>query len=329
MPSAPQQVALAEESVYNLIPPSQQKRSKTMGGSINAAGATVGPLTGAAKNAANHRAAANLPPSYSTFGLQGTSKVAGNVAGRALGEDPEPHPAVKSTGGMGRPVGQDVDPNNFLKRSTAATVKVAGNAGAGGCHNNTRSASTNNNNKRSLMIGSAGGSGEDQNNNNNNSPQRINQKLRPEVPVRTEKPLMGLNSGKNFVSDNAKEVSGAVPKQQPEAQRAVDLPDFGKVPQYLRTIKSGIEQEKATAKSHAVAVATAVDYDELSPAEVAELRGGLQRRLDDLSKAIKSLPFKLETRSQIRRKEVLEQDFAAVEAAMAKLSRKRILVMHD
>lgn len=139
---------------------------------------------------------------------------------------------------------------------------------------------------------------------------------------------MGLCSGKNFVADNAREIAGAVPAPRPEPGRAVDLPDFGKVPEYLRSIRSGIEGEKAAASSHARAVASAVDYDELSAAEVQALRDGLRKRFEDLSRAIKSLPFKLETRSQIRRKEVLEHDLAAVEAALAKLSRKRILIMH-
>ena len=310
---APAPVPLAEESVYKLIPKAQPKKE------------SQGLFASKSNNHASSKAhikASNLPPTYSTFGLHGTSKVCGNVAGHAAGEDPEVHPAVKPVGGMGRPVAHEVDPHNFLKRSTAATVKVAGNAGAGGCQSSKPLIASSNNKKMTTRTESEGADA-DQNHYN-----RIHEKVRPEVPVRTEKPLMGLNSKKNFVAENAKEIAGAHPKRQPEAQRAVDLPDFGKVPNYLKTIKSGIEQEKATVKSHRQAAATAVDYDELSPSEVAELRSGLQRRLDELSKAIKSLPFKLETRSQIRRKEVLEQDYNAVEAAIAKLSRKRILVMH-
>lgn len=327
-------IPLADESVYSLIPPAQAKRESQR------------------MYRSKHAASAAVPPSCSTFGFQGTAKICGNVAGRTANDDPESHPAIKPIGGMGRSVSNEIDPKSFLKRSTATTVKVAGNpvagGAAGGCRvSPKRTATGGSNNVGSSYAKSVaspvGGATDSEfghasvesnaalsrDNNNDNNQYRIHATVRPAVPARTEKPVMGLASSKNFVAENAKEIASLHPPRPMAETRAVDLPDFGKVPQYLRDIKHGIDEEKTVAKSRANAVATAVDYDELTPAEVAELRAGLQRRYEDLSRAIKSLPFKLETRSQIRRKEVLEQDFAAVEAAMAKLSRKRILILKD
>jgi hypothetical protein len=313
-------IPLAEESVYALIKPQQQRKEQQR------------------MYRSKHAASAAVPPSCSTFGFQGTSKICGNVAGKInAAEDPESHPAVKSVGAMGRSVSNEIDPKQFLKRSTATTVRCAGNpsegGAAGGCRISPKRASR-----------SAPASGESASSPTSNDADalahasvqsnaaasqqyRINQPVRAPVPTRSERPVMGLASQKNFVAENAREMAQRQPPAQRVEGRAVDLPDFGKVPQYLREIKQGIEAEQTVAKSRAAAVATAVDYDELTAAEAAELRAGLQRRYEDLSRAIKSLPFKLETRSQIRRKEVLEQDFAAVEAAMAKLSRQRILIL--
>jgi hypothetical protein len=259
-----------------------------------------------------------VPPSCSTFGFHGTSKVLGNVAGHTSADPNPAHPSVKATGQMGRIVSNEIDPTNFLRRTDATTVRAAGNNSPA----RTAAAAT-----HSAAAAAAAGEGAERDLQAHQH-SRIHQPSRPAVPTRTEKPVMGLQSGKNFVAENAREIAGAVPRVAPQPQRAVDLPDFTKVPQYLVEIKTQLAEEKAVAKSRAVASASAVDYDELTAAEVAELRAGLQHRWDELSRQIKSLPFKLETRSQIRRKEVLESDFAAVEAAMAKLSRKRILIMH-
>lgn len=56
---------------------------------------------------------------------------------------------------------------------------------------------------------------------------------------------MGLVSAKNFVTANAVENILAQPKKVPEpATLATQKADFGKVPAYLQTVKSRIQQEK-------------------------------------------------------------------------------------
>lgn len=63
------------------------------------------------------------------------------------------------------------------------------------------------------------------------------------VPLASEKPVMGLKSGKNFVVTNAVENILSVPKVAKEEVKYVNKKDYGKVPEYLDKIKSSIEQE--------------------------------------------------------------------------------------
>lgn len=40
------------------------------------------------------------------------------------------------------------------------------------------------------------------------SPSHPKQKVKPSVPLRTEKPLMGLTSNKNYITSNASKAAG-------------------------------------------------------------------------------------------------------------------------
>lgn len=72
--------------------------------------------------------------------------------------------------------------------------------------------------------------------------------------MRTEKPIMGLVSDKNFVTANAVEVILSKPKQNSanseESMKYTKKSDYGKVPQYLSTIKTKIADEKAKIDEH-------------------------------------------------------------------------------
>ena len=48
-------------------------------------------------------------------------------------------------------------------------------------------------------------------------------KLKEDVPKRSDKPLMGLCSDKNFVCENVKEAAAVSPKQKEQQQVHIDL----------------------------------------------------------------------------------------------------------
>ena len=76
------------------------------------------------------------------------------------------------------------------------------------------------------------------------APTKPKDKVKASVPGRTDKPIMGLVSAKNFVTANAVENILAQPKRAPqEPALATQRADFGKVPGYLKTVKKRIDQE--------------------------------------------------------------------------------------
>lgn len=64
------------------------------------------------------------------------------------------------------------------------------------------------------------------------------------VPLKDEKPIMGLVSDKNFIVSNAVENILAAPKLPSNSERDfLKKKNYGKVPKYLQTIKKEIEDE--------------------------------------------------------------------------------------
>lgn len=64
------------------------------------------------------------------------------------------------------------------------------------------------------------------------------------VPLKDEKPIMGLVSDKNFIVSNAVENILAAPKLPSNNERDfLKKKNYGKVPRYLQTIKKEIEDE--------------------------------------------------------------------------------------
>jgi hypothetical protein len=325
MPKATKIVPLADESVYNILPPQQEVAQRSV---------TFRPKLSSA---------AVVPPTCSTFGFAGTSKVIGNVAGHTAQVDPESHPAKRGAASMGRVVAESIDPRSYLLRSSRTQAAVCGNlalhadgtvGAAGGSRQHATSVHS-----RSIATGEVA--------ERSSSPRkdRAIQEAKAAVPLRTEKPLMGLSSNKNFVAENAARVE--LPKGGATAcgtgkfgaaggistttagTRAVDQPGFAKVPEYLSGIKDELQATKDAAAKRLADAAAAKNYDELTPEELEALRDALQARHAELTRQVKSLPFTMETRLQLRRKEVLEADLKAVEDSLRKLSKPRVLVLHQ
>lgn len=66
---------------------------------------------------------------------------------------------------------------------------------------------------------------------------------RAPIPKTDEKPIMGLQSNKNFIVSNAVENILSAPKVMKQDVNWIEKKDFGQVPDYLTKIKSNIETE--------------------------------------------------------------------------------------
>lgn len=239
------------------------------------------------------------PPTASTFGIHGTSAVVANAGGEYT--DASVHPSRKPIGTFGREVGSTVTPENFLRKNEGP---LTASRGAPTVDNSAFKKS-----------------------------EYHREKTKPDVPLRNERPVMGLRTEKNFVVANAVENTMAVPtKVTPAPQpRATDREDFGKVPQYITEIKEDMTARKQMLEDHKGAERDAQErWSELSASELAQLLDGLQRRWDALNKDYQTKGFnKLETPSQRAHQELVEKQLVAVEFAIQKLSRQHVFVFDD
>jgi len=269
---------MIEESVYSLVPKPEQSKDKQ-------------PMY----RSHHGHAGTTIPPTASTFGFHGTSKVLLNVAGAASdAEIVAPHPARREFATFGKAVSNAINPHEFLKKA-AGTTKQASTSSPAKQRSHSSEAAT-----------------------------------RAPVPKRREKPIMGLKTDKNFVVANAVDAILTAPKRVAvSADRAVERSTFGALPEYLQEIKTQLkrtaeEQAKAAAEKEAASKA-----QELSDSELDGLRQQLQHRRAELNKQYLTLSVNLHTQSQLKRKEYLEKNLQALDAAITKLVRKKIVVVED
>jgi len=226
------------ESIYNLIPGEKVVQHK--------------PTIYKSKFHQQH----TVPPSCSTFGLHGTTKVIANESGNAHVEAPRAHTA--------RGIEKE--------KSKAAVVK------------------------------------------------------------RTEKPVMGLTTDRNFVQANALEAVHTQPPRRPQTEELpTQRPTFGKVPPYLKKIKQHVDEEYAVLNSlsEGKTAAQTNRMQPLSEPERAELLAGLKRKWEEAHKQYQRLTFNIDTTAKTQKKEGLEVEMERIEKAMQKLSKKNIYVYDD
>merc|ERR1711916_229169 len=107
-------------------------------------------------------------------------------------------------------------------------------------------------------------------------------------------------------------------------------PEYGKVPQYLQSVKAEIQQEYAYVAGMGGAggaaggawdggeVERGYDISLLEAAEVEDLKQGLQERWDQLNKRYQRI-IHCDTIQQVKRKEALEAEMDQIESDIAKL----------
>ena len=168
-------------------------------------------------------------------------------------------------------------------------------------------------------------------------------KMKMDVPSRTEKPVMGLVSDKNFVTANAVEVILSKPKDGKvksttsrageDSMRYTQKSDYGRVPQYLTTIKSKIADEKARIDEHIrmqqeAEMAQSQRLVKLSEEERQELLVGLKLKWAEVNEKSQKMTFTLDTPAKRQRKERYEEQLMQFEKDIEMLSRKNIYVEH-
>ena len=159
---------------------------------------------------------------------------------------------------------------------------------------------------------------------------------KPAVPRRDEKPVMGLQTTKNFLVANAVENILAVPKKiDDEEPRYVLKRDYGKVPEYLGEVKAAIEEEKAVLREYLEEEQTVGDGPvavELPAEERRRLILKLKRKWDSVNREYQKISHQtvLDTINKLKKKESFESQLEHLERTIEKLeSYAKIYITED
>lgn len=143
---------------------------------------------------------------------------------------------------------------------------------------------------------------------------------------------MGLTSTKNFIAANAIETILAKPPTRREPANATSKKDYGRVPDYLRSIKAQIEQEKAQMEAYEREQQDSMrggSARQMTEDERDELLYELKMKWAKLNKAYGGLSFSLDVPSHQRRKESLEKEMTQLEKDIKSLQGKQVVVVEE
>lgn len=157
-------------------------------------------------------------------------------------------------------------------------------------------------------------------------------KVKPAVPSRTEKPLMGLQSSKNFVTANAIEtILSETKKTREDPVQYAKRSGYGKVPKYLANVKQQIAEEKeqiaATIAATQAAHATQQGSMTVMPEEERQdLLRQLKQKWASVNEMYQKMPFTMDTPSMKARKQKYEDQLTQLERDIELLSKQTIII---
>jgi hypothetical protein len=162
-------------------------------------------------------------------------------------------------------------------------------------------------------------------------PTELKAKLKPDVPKKSDMPVMNLVTSKNFVVANAVETILAAPKRvSQDAKDYLQKEDFGKVPKYLKHIKQDIEDEYDYIRrlQEEEEEARNSQVRPMSEDERLALIAGLKQKWETINTEFQAYTHltKLDTFGKIKRKEKHEAELAQIEKDLERLNRKSIII---
>jgi hypothetical protein len=152
---------------------------------------------------------------------------------------------------------------------------------------------------------------------------------RPPLPSKSEVPVYGIRTDKNFVTANAVEAILQVPKSTVDVNlNYLEKEDYGKVPAYLTNVKEEVKRENEMIDKYVREQMGVVDmeedvFDPMSEEERSELLFALKKKWDEVNAKYQKITHlvQLDTAGQIRRKEHLEKALKELETDIARLSK--------
>ena len=171
------------------------------------------------------------------------------------------------------------------------------------------------------------------------SPNRGNSKIgyfkRPDdisakehVPSRSDRPIMGLKTSKNYIKSNAVDAILSQPKIKPNTEiNYLEKDTYGKVPDYLGNIKEELEREKTLiegiVEDNMKSSEPDDEYSQMDENEKVQLVEKLKKRWDEVNQKYQKICHRMnnDTIGDIKRKEAQESELKQLEEDIELLSR--------
>jgi len=154
-------------------------------------------------------------------------------------------------------------------------------------------------------------------------------KRMPALPKKSDRPVMGIKTNKNFVTANAVEAILQVPKSlESKELNYLEKEDYGAVPAYLDQVKEEIKREndmidKYVKEQMGIEDEYVEEFEELPEGDRRGLIQQLKAKWDDVNQKYQKMThlIVLDTAGQVRRKEFLERSLTEIEGDIARLSK--------
>lgn len=154
-------------------------------------------------------------------------------------------------------------------------------------------------------------------------------RTKPSVPKRDDKPILGIQSNKNFVTTNAVEAILMVPRSTKKKElNYLEKEDYGKPPEYLKFVKEEIRREnemidKYIKEQMGYREKEPDRYEEMSEEEKEELLYKLKLKWESVNREYQKITHlvNLDTIGQVRRKETMENELKQLESDIDRLQR--------
>ena len=156
-------------------------------------------------------------------------------------------------------------------------------------------------------------------------------KTKPPVPKKTEAPILGLASGKNFIKENKENTVNLRPPEKEETVDYLKKKDFGQAPRYLDRVKQKVQDELEYIRMIEESKNKKPErYATLSAAEKEALKKNLIMKYDQINheyQKITYIPPRIEDSIGLKKKRnYCESQLALIEKYLNMLNKDEILV---
>lgn len=166
---------------------------------------------------------------------------------------------------------------------------------------------------------------------------------RPEVPTKSDQPLMGLKTTKNFITTNAVQTITSVPKRpekiyvdtkkgdknylEPSGMEPVYIhkKDYGSTPQYLTRRQDEMKRAQEEYNAYVAEHFRRGAMQQLSTEERQEILNGLKKNWEEIHDQYQGLSVVTDTAPKKNRKERMEAEMKQLERDIESIERHKVI----